>query len=548
MSEKNDIKFLFNLFQNKFSTSVLQELQAYDAEIMSPEISTSIKCMLKERENESNISNNINFQEDLDVLLLTGVYQYKMKISNFKELGFKLHKEHLLSTASIKDIGIFVRRLLLRWPMSDVLFKLYQYSMPFIKHNRLNFPSIQSISDESMMHMLQTIQMTCLGIHHNAFKKPTWKIRGKLFFFFNELLTRGTFADLYLFCQSHIYLLRISLIENFMSFLEKNMPTEESLLHQFIDTSYDHKKVSKMLYYIIDNFRQISFQDEFIDWTLVEEKAQQTIERCNRTCKSMPNFKKNRHCVLFNKIDLKTFHMGMQSARLDKNQLCSYLQKYDLLELASLHNFYARIQIYNLPLEIQLQQFQTLIQHGRYTHQNRYNSLLYICLQCNEKHSCALHDMRLHYYETPTCTFCNTKNFVIAIQTLGRLVRVHSSYYYFCIYCKHNHVWKSFGDELFKCSYQHNNSSSMLVNRKKNDKQKGSVCLHERNSDQIQQKAAKHCIVCLKTMQIILHNVFDSELGVMQSFYLCFKHSPQPCKMEYVKNLTILQNMLQFIK
>ena len=531
-------------------TSDLQELQAYDAETMSPEVTASILSMLKKRKDESHTTNTNHhhqFQTDLDVLILTGIFEYKLgrKLSS---LGLRIHKKHLLQRDTLKDIGVFVRRLLLRWPMQCVLFKLYQYSMPFIKHNRLNFPAIHNVSDDAMMHMLQVMQMTCLGLHKNATKKPTWKIRGKLYYFFQELTSRGSYADLHRFCQSHIYMLRVSLIENFITFLEENMPIEKSLLHQFIDVTYDHSKVSKMLYYVIDNFRQISFQDEVLNWNLIEEKAQQAIERCNRTCKSMPNFKKNRASSAFTTIDLQTFKMGMSEERLNSQKLFSYIDKYDLFQLSLLHDFYARIQIYNLPLHIQIQQFATTIQNGRYLHQQRYNSLVYICMRCNEKNPIAIHDMRLHYHDTPTCVHCNSKNFVFGIQTLGRLIRVHHTYYYYCSFCQHHHVWKSNGDEFFRCSLKHN---PCLTNKGHGGKGKDNSS-HAKTCDSMHatstKKIPKHCIVCLRTMQISMNNVFDNKLGVFQSFYLCYKHSSHASKMAYVKNLSNLRKLIEFTK
>ena len=57
-------------------TSDLQELQAYDAETMSPEVTASILSMLKKRKDESqtNIGTNTNqFQTDLDVIIPCGI-------------------------------------------------------------------------------------------------------------------------------------------------------------------------------------------------------------------------------------------------------------------------------------------------------------------------------------------------------------------------------------------------------------------------------------------------------------------------------------------
>ena len=54
----------------------------------------------------------------------------------------KIHVEahQLLNPDAVDDIGHIVRDIMVQKNNNNVLFKLYQYTMPFIKHNRLNFP------------------------------------------------------------------------------------------------------------------------------------------------------------------------------------------------------------------------------------------------------------------------------------------------------------------------------------------------------------------------------------------------------------------------
>ena len=54
--------------------------------------------------------------------------------------------DDLVNASNIPDIGQIVRRLLLRWPDNSIIFRMYQYSMPFVKHNRLNFPPLRHTS------------------------------------------------------------------------------------------------------------------------------------------------------------------------------------------------------------------------------------------------------------------------------------------------------------------------------------------------------------------------------------------------------------------
>ena len=111
--------------------------------------------------------------------------------------------------------------------------------MPFIKHNRLNFPSLRNLDMTVLKHMTQAIFLTCLGMHHNDCKKPIWQITHKLFIFFNALMSTGSAADLYVFCEKHVYLLRLALIEHFVAFTNKNMQIEVFLMPLMLDQATD---------------------------------------------------------------------------------------------------------------------------------------------------------------------------------------------------------------------------------------------------------------------------------------------------------------------
>jgi hypothetical protein len=171
---------------------------------------------------------------------------------------------------------------------NDVLFKLYQYTMPFIKHNRLNFPPRRYVSKTVLKHLIQIVAFSCLGLHVHQSKKPVWNVRRKLFIFFTNLMLKGSLSDLYIFCHHHNYLVRLALIENFVHFTNQSMTLEMKFMRVFSGIAYEHTKVFRLVCYIADNFRMSALQNETLDWEVVELKAQIAIERCNRTCKSQP--------------------------------------------------------------------------------------------------------------------------------------------------------------------------------------------------------------------------------------------------------------------
>jgi hypothetical protein len=143
---------------------------------------------------------------------------------------------------------------------NDVLFKLYQYTMPFIKHNRLNFPPKRNVSKSLLKHLMQIMALTCLGLHTNKSKKPVWYIRRQLFIVFTQLQTQGSLADIYLFWQHHNYLVHLALMENFVHFTSKYMTVEMEFMRALTSTGYEHSKVERLVCYITDNFRMSALQ------------------------------------------------------------------------------------------------------------------------------------------------------------------------------------------------------------------------------------------------------------------------------------------------
>jgi hypothetical protein len=67
-----------------------------------------------------------------------------------------------------KDIGNIVRRMLLQWSSKDLLFRMYQYSMLFVKHNRLQFPQFEQISAHELHHMLNVVQNLTIWIQEGV--------------------------------------------------------------------------------------------------------------------------------------------------------------------------------------------------------------------------------------------------------------------------------------------------------------------------------------------------------------------------------------------
>jgi hypothetical protein len=258
---------------------------------VAPEIGARIQMLLLAEKHESGLALTSKL-EQLDIVLFASLLPRAVQCFFLEVVKI----EHLPGRAPMKDIGNIVRRLMLRWNSNEVLFRMYQYSMPFVKHNRLQFPAFEHISMQDLHHMLNVVQNLTLGVQQGATKMPTWTTRHQLLRFFQNLLTRGSSMDLYIFLSSHMYLLRLALIENFITFTNTYMPLEVSLMRCFVDSSYDHARVSRLVRYIVDNFRMTALQEN-LDFARLEAKAQIAIERCNRTCRSMQNISGPQECA-----------------------------------------------------------------------------------------------------------------------------------------------------------------------------------------------------------------------------------------------------------
>jgi len=460
----------------------------------------------------------VDVQAQLDAALTVSMLPPEMQ--HLCTTKIKIEHHQLLHADMVQDIGYIVRDIMLLKPRNDVLFKLYQYTMPFIKHNRLNFPPMQCTSKPVLMHMIQIMALSCLGLYSPQHKKPTWHMRRQLFAFFTHLQTRGSARDIYTFCHNHSYMLRLALMEHFVYFTSKHMALEMPLLLKCTGTFYDHERTQRLVQYITDHFRTAALQNETLDWTLVEAKAQLSVERCNRTCKSQQLQARPRFVVVTNALNDSAFRQALEAQRVDERALPAAIEKFDMLTTAVRWGLHRAVRKFPLPLLTQHAQFAHIEKMSQKTNNRTVvaRSLLHVCLRCNQDHPHARGDMRIQYPERPMCKYCNSSVNVCVVDTLGHLVCVYGNYYYFCIECSRVHLWRGTGCELGKCPWSIERSAQR-----------------------------RYCAVCLRAAPLTSVSVFDSRLGIMQNMFLCSKHSPPPLLLRSVHNLQSLRTLIRHI-
>ena len=234
----------------------LRELCRHDTNAIHPSVALCIEQLLTQHKKGHAVEAQLDVQLSISLLPM---YMQEMFTTRVH-----VSADMLLHPQQVQDIGHIIRDIMLQKQQNDVLFKLYQYTMPFIKHNRLNFPPMQCTSRVVLRHMTQVMALTCLGLYSPKNKKPTWSIRRQLFSFFTTLMTRGSLRDVYLFCLHNTYVLRLALMEHFIFFSSTHMQEEMKLLLKCTGLCYNPSSTKTLIEYITDNFRTACLQNELI--------------------------------------------------------------------------------------------------------------------------------------------------------------------------------------------------------------------------------------------------------------------------------------------
>jgi len=322
---------------------------------------------------------------------------------------------HTFQACHLPDIGREVRCMILRsFDGESQLLHLMRYSMPYIKHNRLSFFPFKSVRVGTLRDVLRLQLATCLGLHSECSKKPTWRLRVQLIAMFTKLLAVGTPMDMHIFCCAHVPLLRISLIECYVHFVERNMPVEAKMQHNLFGIDANPSVIFRQIKNVADLFRQTQFQGTHLDWDSVNAKAQAAVERCNRCCKGV----------------------AVEQGRLESPQCAD----------AATH-----VQCNALPFNVaflQCQQLQRRLARDTVACVN--SCFFYACTRCSRN----VPDKRLRTAENNTvvCAGCQSSEFITKINIIGKIVCIARRKFYLCPFCMVVHEWKSSGFELTCCS------------------------------------------------------------------------------------------------
>ena len=441
------------------------------------------------------------------------------------ELGppemFVTDAAHVLTTLNLPDIGRFISKLVTgpQNNSNDLMSRLIHYSMPYIKHNRMNFPPFCPEHAAVLPDIVNIILASCLGLFPECNKKPVLGMRVQLIGFMHTLKARGNPTDLYIFCTSNMCLLRIAMIEYFVFFISSYMPNETHMLRQVFGLHQDIHDIFRQFIVICDTFRHISLQSAVLDMAEINLKAQIAIDKCNRVCKGKS---RSSACVL-SRPDTTPISSSIISLAL-KTPVLSHIS-YTMLanpsigivdanKIKVLHEY---IGLHDLPSNIRQAQIATIKNILHNDTLNTINTIsMKICMKCVINKRVVLDaQMRVMASGQAYCTTCKNDSFVVSICTIGRIVRVHTTSFYYCIYCMRVHEWKSSGTEFMKCEFS---------------LRKTKTCI-----------ALSCCFCSVKSNTVASTPILDDELGVIQHVALCHRHMPQDHVLRWVDNIEELR-------
>jgi len=434
--------------------------------------------------------------------------------------SFVLCAAHVPGLRHMPDIGHEIREMLLFMPTKSSMHRVLQYSMPYIKHNRLNFPAFADIGAQDLTHMIRVVMACCLGVLRANTKRPVFELRVRLYGFFHELLARGSSADHYSFCVANLCLLRVAMIEFFIIFMHKYMPAEKLVLCKRFELNNTSDALFHSFCIIFDMFRQTALQVRELDFANINARAHIAIEKCNRVTKgkNRPNHPGPSHSAV--PCSAHTLRLAMTSARFAHHSYAALqpsLRLQSCSDMLAVQRIHQVVSVQALPANLMRMQARHLAEVCRVNSNCiSQGTLLFVCLRCacstakfvlNKK-------MRVMSNGQCFCTECDSSDHMLRICTLGRIVHLRSQSFYFCRFCCSTHEWAANGHEFSHCA---------------------------RTPGASKTAAPASCCICARGTSLTTCSVLDDKLGLLRDLHLCPKHKPLAHQQNAVYNIQTLR-------
>ena len=439
--------------------------------------------------------------------------------------SFVLKASDVLVYDSLPDIGHHIRMLTMRRENNDAMCRMIQYSLPYIKHNRLTFAKFSEVTVTLLVHLIQILLAMCLGIHSTTCKKPVWRLRFRLVSYIYTLFTTGTPYDLYIFCTSNLNLIRISLVEYFVYYVQRSMPCEYEMLRHLFGMHANIENICTQFQININSFRSNHMQTDKLLWRDLNAKAHIIIEKCNRICKGKPRItvRRNKTRDPFSLVDDKTIKLALSMNATEPMTMAQNHQTpVNLSAMTMIETIRDTIKVHTLPSNIVRDQCLKL-HRAFYTDTAVFSRsvFFYQCLRCRANPNMEKMKTRLRTdaNNCVTCSACQSSNSIAKVNVLGRIVEIFEHRYYFCHFCMGVHRWTGTGQEFTKCLQR----QSLVA-----------------------KPVTRQCQLCSRVHNLHEMTVLNDELGIRQSFYLCGRHMPLSHQQSLIYNFATLNKAIGY--
>lgn len=500
-------------FSKPSHLSGLQDL-TLSSEVGNSELTEKIQQVLVKMQKNKETNENMHVELDAYWVALFLHVTHSPLLQTISWRFFVLPPEHIFDIKHVIDIGPYVRKLSVnRAISSDVMCRIIQYSLPYVKHNRLNFPRYKDMPMHVLVGLLQMVLALLLGLCSKSSKKPLWQMRFGILIYMHSLMSKGSQYDLYVFCMHNVNLVRIAVIEYFVYFVQNNMPCEFETLNLMFGTHCNVHVVFRQFCTNIDLFRVHCLQNEHLLWQDLNTKAHYVIEKCNRLCKSKPKINiSNLSSSNKTKFEFssKILHLPRFQHMLYCKMLYPELSTTELKQVCFLHNNFYFTRLPSVILRLQSKAVLNALMYDS----NMYKEcmILHVCFRCLLQEKQISVNMRVNELGDVFCSTCQQQDNVFRVNILGSILRVFKNLYYLCPVCLKVHLWHGTGSEFFVCPVQDNK-------------------IH---------KNRMQCVLCMRNVGVTVHKILDTTLGVMQELHLCQRHSPREFDVPWNHNLQAL--------
>lgn len=487
-------------------------------------------AILKNLHNAMKMNENVQDEIDRYLVVCSLEYQNAAILQSLEWQDLVLNRSQILKKEDLLDIALYVRQTICTTNIGgcESFLCILQYSMPFIKHNRLTIPSMKNFRYESLLALAQIVLASCLGILSPNSKKPTFRNRVVLFSEIHAMITRGTKSDLYDFVLSLVNLVRVALMEYFFVFCEQYMPVELSILVQNLANNDNLTLLCSQIKTTVDYFRQTALQTDILDWKAINTKAQMCNDKCNRICKNKfrmnnmlppPSSNKILHPHIFN-LAMQTKPCAHVFYLKATNPNLAYS------ELSLIHRIHNSINIYDIPrnlFEFQAHCLRESIKNNTITQQNC--TTFQFCGLCTHVKGTIQSHFRFNSSLQPFCDSCNSTEHIVRINMLGKILKLYNSFHFFCTCCLKVHPWQYDGSPFScRCPLQ----------------AKSTPC----------QKDNARCHFCLRDNNLTPIHVIDEKIGFMHTLLLCNRHFPWTYQLPFIKTTCQLRTFVKnkFVK